>query len=113
MHRKAYAAHRLAYLYMTGAFPPEQVDHKNLIKSDNRWDNLRLATGSQNAANRPVRSQSKSGVKGVWNVRDKFVSVININGKQKYLGTFTSEDEAHSAYMDAANAHYGEYARSA
>ena len=52
LNKKIYSAHRLAYLYQTGEWPPFEVDHINGNKSDNSWVNLRLATSSQNKANR-------------------------------------------------------------
>lgn len=45
---KRYKAHRLAYLYETGSFPPDSVDHIDMVKTNNRWDNLRLVTRSEN-----------------------------------------------------------------
>src|SRR6267142_482821 len=49
---KRYRAHRLAFLYMTGKLPIDEVDHKNEIKDDNKWKNLRECTGQQNKHNR-------------------------------------------------------------
>jgi hypothetical protein len=62
-----YRAHRLAWLIMTGESPGAlDVDHRNRNKSDNRWQNLRLATRAQNNANAPYKPGSnKHGFKGV------------------------------------------------
>jgi hypothetical protein len=48
---KSYSAHRLAWFYVTGTFPKKQIDHINRNRSDNRYENLREATNSQNKAN--------------------------------------------------------------
>lgn len=60
-----YKAHRLAWLYMTGSFPENQLDHINMNKDDNRFSNLRKATRSQNNMNRRSYSNNKLGCKGV------------------------------------------------
>ena len=78
---KYYQAHLLAWLYMTGEFPPDgiEVDHKDRNGLNNRWDNLRLATYSQNARNSTARN--KSGVKGVYPTPSgKYQAIIYING---------------------------------
>lgn len=58
-------AHRLAFLWMTGQEPTDQVDHINGIRSDNRWGNLRLATPSQNQWNKGPQWNNTSGYRGV------------------------------------------------
>lgn len=52
LYGKQYYAHRLAYFYMTGKWPQNQIDHINGTRSDNKWLNLRAATSSQNKMNR-------------------------------------------------------------
>lgn len=108
-------AHRLAWLYMTGSWPPEQIDHKDLVRSHNWWDNLRLANNSQNNANRRVRSDSSTGVKGVIrNPRSKvnpYHARIRVGGRVKILGRFATVEAASAAYAIAAEQVFGEFAR--
>jgi len=70
-----YAQHRLAFLYMTGKFPNKLADHINGKRSDNRWCNLRQADDAQNAYNKAMQSNNKSGHIGVWKPkgRDKLL----------------------------------------
>ncbi len=69
---KSYKAHRLAFLYMTGYMPKNQVDHKNHIRTDNRWDNLREVTRGENAKNQSIPKSNTSGIAGVyWNKNSK------------------------------------------
>ena len=91
-----YKAHRLAFLYMDGAFPPNDTDHINHLRADNRFVNLRHATRVENGRNRTRYLKNKSGFTGVyWHERDsKWVARIKINGKLKHLGYFTDIDEA-------------------
>ena len=65
LDRVNYRAHRLAWLYMTGEWPSQDVDHKDRNKANNRWINLREATRSQNMGNQSLRDCNTSGVKGV------------------------------------------------
>lgn len=86
-----YAAHRLAWVYMTGSEPIGVIDHINHIRSDNRFSNLRLVTHVDNARNR-VPPKNTSGVYGV-NYRQKarkWVAVIGL----KYLGSFDHVEDA-------------------
>jgi hypothetical protein len=106
-----YYAHRLAYFWMTGAWPPHQIDHKDLNGLNNRWDNLRPCTRGQNAANRPKSANNVSGLKGVHRCPegDRFRASCGVN----YLGRFDTPDEAHAAYVREAKRRYGEFARAA
>lgn len=99
---KNYLSHRIAWLYVHGCFPENQIDHVNGIRTDNRLINLRPANNAENAQNeRKARLNNKSGFLGVsWN-RDnkKFRARIITNGKSKHLGYFESPEEAHENYL--------------
>ena len=102
--RKRYLAHRLAYLYMTGHFPENFIDHINHIRHDNRWTNLRDATNSQNHANRVKQKNNKSGYKGVcWNkIAKKWRAKIEYMYKDIHIGYYTTPQEAAEAYKKKA-----------
>jgi hypothetical protein len=109
-----YFAHRLAWFYVTGVWPDKYVDHKDRNKINNAWKNLRLATGSQNNANHPVRRDSQSGFKGVrfFEGRKKgWQAYIRIEKRYRSLGYFRSPEEAAAAYDVAALKLYGNFAR--
>ncbi|MBX9864654.1 MAG: HNH endonuclease [Hyphomicrobium sp.] len=107
-------AHRLAWLYVHGEWPPGMLDHINGIKTDNRITNLRVATGSQNNVNRKKLSQNTSGARGVtWNKSSgKWQAALKVNGKCRYLGVFENIEAASAAYRAAAVQQYGEFAQS-
>lgn len=88
------------------------IDHINLNKLDNRKENLRMVTMSQNKANCPVRSNNKSGYKGVsyYKRRNKYIAAIKVNYKKIFLGYFTDVVDAAKAYNEAAKKYFGEYA---
>jgi hypothetical protein len=101
--RKIYQAHRLAWLYMTGACPEGFIDHINGNKLDNRFSNLRVATASQNKQNtRKARRDSKSGLLGAsWHSRtNKWRAAIQIDGKKKHLGYFDTPEQAHLVFIE-------------
>lgn len=110
----SYRANRLAWIYMTGEIPSNniQVDHKNRIRTDNRWDNLRLATNSQNNRNRNLLKNNTSGYRGVaFNKQaNKWQAQIRYNNRRKNLGHFNTAEEASKAYMEAAVKFHGEFA---
>lgn len=98
LNRKRYLTHRLAWLYVHGVWP-KVIDHINGIKTDNRIENLRVVTVRQNQQNR-VEHRNGKLVGASYNKRDKkWNSKIVINGKQKHLGYFDTEEQAHEAYM--------------
>jgi hypothetical protein len=110
---RKYMAHRLAWLYTHRRWPTEEIDHINGVRSDNRLVNLREATPSQNQANKAMRRDNTSGAKGVtWDKsRSDWIAAIHVNGSRKYLGRFSSVEEASAAYAVAASHHFGEFAR--
>ena len=109
---RSYLLHKLAWLYVYGQWPAGRTDHDDRNTTNNRINNLRPATDSQNQANARRRSDNKSGYKGVhWYVRSrKWCSAIKVNGKRVHLGYFRSPQEAHAAYCAAATKNYGEFA---
>jgi hypothetical protein len=108
-----YKAHRLAFLYMTGKWPKEEIDHIDNKKGNNRWANLRAASHHQNLMNMPVHKDNPSGRKGVsWDSWTKLWRArIMFNGKAIDLGRYTGIDEASKAYEKAARKLFGEFAR--
>ena len=110
---KSYLGQRLAWLYMTGEWPPEEVDHINRDVADNRFDNLRLACKSENAGNTRRRVNNRSGVKGVsWHSAiNRWRARVQKNGKCVYYEAFDTLEEAAAAYERAAKRIFGEFAR--
>lgn len=110
---KCYMAHRLAWLYMTGEWPSDLIDHKNMNSVDNRWENLRQADHAKNAMNTGIRKDNTSGYKGVaWDARVcKWRADIKVCGKRKHLGMFSLPEVAHEAYKQAAKKYFGEFGR--
>lgn len=103
---------RRAYMHIqiTGT---KNCDHKNLNRLDNRKENLRPSNQSQNSANSSKRSKNSSGAKGVSLCKQtgKWRASIQVNGKCKNLGRYSSVKEAAEAYVKAAEEHFKEFAR--
>lgn len=111
---RLYLAHRLAFLWMTGAWPrSEEVDHIDGDHANNAWRNLREVTGSQNKMNLPLRSDNTSGVKGVWwdKRRSMWAAEIMIAGRKRHLGYFDNLEAAKAIRIKAAERLHGEFAR--
>lgn len=106
-----YKAHRLAWFWVHGEWPPEEIDHKDGIGSDNRLNEIRPATSSQNKINRRLLPQNTSGFKGAFlDKRDgRWYSHISLNRQLVYLGRFDTAEQAHAAYVAAAREAYGEF----
>ena len=99
---KNYRMHRVIWLYVYG-YLPEQIDHVNHVRHDNRLCNLRAATNATNHMNRPMQANNTSGVVGVyWFKRDKkWDAQIKINGKNVYIGRFANKEDAVAARKQA------------
>ena len=91
----AYLAHRLAWLYMTGEWP-EQIDHINHDRDDNKWRNLREATSLENNKNSSINKNNTSGFTGVYwsKLERKWKAQIKVNNKVIGLGTFVEKEKA-------------------
>lgn len=91
---RRYLAHRLAWLYMTGNWPKEEIDHRNRARNDNRWENLRLSHHGQNQMNSAVSRNNKLGVRCVYQMANgSFKASVKAHGKN-YQKTFMTLNEA-------------------
>lgn len=96
IHGVIYRAHHLAWLLMTGEFPKIGIDHKNHIRNDNKWRNLRAADQQTNSRNCKMNKRNTTGQMGVyWHKRrNKWYVGICVDGKNKHGGCFTDFFEA-------------------
>lgn len=113
--RKHYVAHRLAWFYMTGEWPKEEIDHKNKQRADNVFDNLREATCSENKANAAVRTHSASQVKGVYfdarRPKKPWQAYVTKNKKRTSIGYYATKEEAADARNKKAFELFGDFTR--
>ena len=105
-------AHRLAWVCVYGVWPLGMLDHINGDPSDNRIENLRVASCSQNQANSKRRADNTSGYKGVtWHAaRNRWSARIKRSGSYVSLGYYDTAEAAHDAYVRGARAFFGEFA---
>lgn len=111
-HMKAFGrqvlAHRLAWLYVTGKWPRDMVDHINGNRDDNRFANLRECDKTQNHGN-AVRKPNSLGYQGVARKGRRFVARIHYRGHSRILGNFDSAEDAHEAYVQEHRRLHGEF----
>lgn len=105
-------AHRLAFAFMRG-FWPYEVDHRNGVRSDNRWANLRVASRTQNNANAKLRVNNTSGYKGVSFDRKtkKWRAHFRVHGRRFHCPRRADIEQARRDYIRLAIKHFGEFAR--
>jgi hypothetical protein len=111
---KIYNLHRMIFMYHYGYLTSGlEIDHIDTDKSNNRIENLREVTRAQNSMNTKIKSTNTSGVKGVyWNKSgQKWVSRIKVNGKNEYLGSYNTIEEAKEVITAARNNLHGDFAR--
>jgi len=101
---KVYREHRLIWLYVYGEMPNGMLDHINRIKTDNRIENLRVVSCSENRQNIGKLSNNKSGLKGVWfnNKTKNWCASICADKKKYFVGSFHTKEDAYEAYKTYA-----------
>jgi hypothetical protein len=107
-------AHRLAWLYMNGQFPP-MIDHINGQRDDNRIENLRICTSHENHCNVAIAKNNTSGVKGIsFSAQtQKWKPQVMCKGKRYFLGYFESLVDAEAALKELREKLHGDFARHA
>jgi hypothetical protein len=108
--RRSFYAHRLAWLISYGRWPDLGLDHINGDTGDNRLENLREATHSQNAANAKLRSDNLRGLRGTVLIKGRWYARVTKSGKAKYSGPFLTAEEANVSYCVAAAKIHGQFA---
>lgn len=99
-----YWAHQLAFLHVTGAWPKHEVDHRDGVKHNNAWANLRDVPHFVNQWNkRGAQANNSTGLRGVSRARRRFVAQITMRpGASRHVGVFDTPEEAAEAYQLAA-----------
>lgn len=113
---QSYRICRLIWLHITGEWPKHQIDHIDRNPANDKWENLREATSSQNTANRGKNKPDKAScpLKGVQAVQKRKSIRYRANaakdGQRFHLGYFDTPEEAHAAYVRASEELHGEFA---
>lgn len=112
INRKLYLAHRLIWLYVHGRWPESELDHIDGNCSNNRIENLREATRSDNQHNQKMRCDNSSGVKGVsWSkAKGKWYAQCVVKNKTHFIGLFDDLNLADAAIREFREKHHGRFA---
>ena len=112
INRKTVYVHHAIFLIHHG-YLPKYIDHIDGDSLNNRIENLRAATQSQNMGNSRMKSNNTSGYKGVTFRKDtgKWQAAVMVNGKHISLGSHATKEEAHQAYIFGSQKHFGQFAR--
>lgn len=99
------------WLYMTGELPPKNmvIDHLDRDPSNDRWNNLRLATPQENMRNLSIGKSNKSGIPGVYFSKNKWTAQISLDEKQIYLGSYDTKENAIQARKTAELQYFGNF----
>jgi hypothetical protein len=109
---RLHLAHRLAWLYTTGEWPEGGIDHRNTIRDDNRWSNLRKATRFQNGMNSRRNKNSTTMEKNiVVGERGRYRVRVTTNGVRQHVGWFKTIPEAKAAHERAVLERHGAFGR--
>lgn len=106
---RSHKAHRLAWFYVHGEWP-EEIDHINRVRDDNRLENLRAATECENRQNVSQFITNRSGFKGVGQHNGRWRARISVERRSIWLGHFPTAEAAYEAYRTAAHKYHGEFA---
>jgi hypothetical protein len=111
--RQVFRSHLIIWKMVTGLDTDNPIDHADTDKSNNRWNNLREATVSQNRANTRTPRNNRSGVKGVYwcEKNQRWIATFRKDFKIYHVGSFKSLDEARIAFRKKYSEIHGEYAR--
>lgn len=111
--KRGYYEHRLIWFWHHGKWPDGEIDHVNGVKTDNRIENLRVASREQNQQNTKLFATNRTGAKGVAFIssRNRYRASIGYQRKRVILGEFKTIDEARAAYAAAAATHHAGFQR--
>ena len=110
LNGKKYFRSRLVWVMHFGEIPEGiQIDHIDRNVSNDRIENLRLATNSENNINKEMKISNTSGFRGIYfcKNKNKWLAEIGLNGKQYRIGRFKTKEEAYQAYLKSAREFHG------
>ena len=102
--------HRIIFLWHHGWLPKGDIDHDNKNKTDNRIENLRAATRSENQHNVPLQKNSTTGCKNVTQHYGKYRVRLSADGKDRFFGHFNDLELADLVAQEARDLYHGKFA---